>query len=34
MNHWIAKPIEVDKLYAGLALALSAADEDSSAAAA
>jgi CheY-like chemotaxis protein len=28
MNHWIAKPIEVDKLFAGLELVLSAAGEE------
>jgi len=28
MNHWIAKPIEVDKLYAGIEMALSAAEDE------
>jgi hypothetical protein len=28
MNHWVAKPIEVDKLYAGLDMVLSEAEAD------
>jgi signal transduction histidine kinase/NO-binding membrane sensor protein with MHYT domain/CheY-like chemotaxis protein len=28
MNHWIAKPIEVDKLYSGLELVLAAVEND------
>jgi signal transduction histidine kinase/NO-binding membrane sensor protein with MHYT domain/AmiR/NasT family two-component response regulator len=34
MNHWIAKPIEVDKLYAGLEMVLSAAEDERQVAAA